>query len=283
MSTSLPRDPNKAKHAPEVPDDARLETLEEIRRAILAQREAAQQIPAEDDAIVFRPRKRPPMAMLCILDDGRDDGEWVRLRNDLAIIGRAEGDVIIPHDAMMSSQHVRLARYLERGQYRWYLTDLQSTNGTYVRIGNATIKHNQEFLIGSQRYRFDAAPQGSAVLAEAIVEKEEAGGTRYWEKVSPADVLPSLVEQKVDGEGKRFFLTKAENWIGRDASSCAVVLKGDPLVSQRHARLYRDNRGRWHIENMGSLNGIWLRIDHVPIDAACQFQIGEQQFLVRVL
>jgi hypothetical protein len=138
-------------------------------------------------------------------------------------------------------------------------------------------------LIGSQRFRFDAAPQGTTVKAEAAVAIDEMRGTRYWEKVSPADVLPSLVEQTVDGEGERFFLTKADNWIGRQLETCAVVLTGDPLVSQRHARVYRDARGRWHIENAGSLNGIWLRIDHVPIDGACQFQIGEQQFLVRVL
>jgi FHA domain len=45
------------------------------------------------------------------------------------------------------------------GRFRWHLTDLQSTNGTFVRIGNALLRHQQELLIGSRRYRFDAAPR----------------------------------------------------------------------------------------------------------------------------
>jgi hypothetical protein len=62
-----------------------------------------------------------------------------------------------------------------------------------------------------------------------------------------------------------------------------VVLADDPLVSPRHARIYRNAKQRWHIENCRSVNGVWLRIDRMALDAACQFQVGEQRFLFRVL
>src|SRR5262249_62385494 len=91
--------------------------------------------PAGDDTQAYRPMRRPPMALLCILDDGKEDGEWLRLRADRIIIGRSEGDIIIPHDPMISGRHAELARRPDQGRYRWHLTDLQSTNGTYLRSG----------------------------------------------------------------------------------------------------------------------------------------------------
>ena len=54
-------------------------------------------------------------------------------------------------------------------------------------------------------------------------------------------------------------------------------------MSPRHARFYRDTKGRWHVENGPALNGTWLRIDRMALDSACQFQLGEQRFLFKVL
>jgi pSer/pThr/pTyr-binding forkhead associated (FHA) protein len=270
---------------PSVPyEGTRLESVEEIRQALQARRTPTMKEAApEADIAGFRPIHRPPMALLCILDDGRDDGEWVRLRSDKVIIGRTEGDIVIPHDSMMSGRHAELTRQLDQGRYRWHLTDLQSTNGTYIRVNNGIVKHRQELLIGSRHYRFDAAPQGAALAAEPAVPEESKGTTRGWQSVAPADLVPSLVELTPQGEGQRFFLTKSDNTIGRNATTCAVVIANDPLVSPQHARFHRDAKGRWHVENTKSLNGIWLRVDRMPLETACQFQLGEQRFLLRVL
>jgi pSer/pThr/pTyr-binding forkhead associated (FHA) protein len=224
------------------------------------------------------------MALLCIVDDGKEDGEWVRLRKDTVVLGRSEGDIVIPHDSMMSGRHAELSRRLDQGRYRWHLTDLQSTNGTYVRIGTAALRHGQELLIGGHRYRFEAAGQ----LVEAPDEDAEAADdkrkvTRGWQSIEPSNLLPSLVELTAKGDGQRYLLAQNENWVGRDAAHCAVALVGDPLISPRHARVFRDPKGRWHVENMKSLNGTWLRIDQMALDSACQFQLGEQRFLLRVL
>ena len=93
----------------------------------------------------------------------------------------------------------------------------------------------------------------------------------------------ALVEITADGEGQRIPLTKPEHWIGRDARQCSIVLKSDPMMSPRHARLYRDTKGRWHIENAGSRNGTWLRVHKLRLTKTGQFQLGEQRFLVRIL
>jgi pSer/pThr/pTyr-binding forkhead associated (FHA) protein len=163
-----------------------------------------------------------------------------------------------------------------------------------VRIGKSLLKHNQELLIGSRRYRFDAAPlaaeaagrsanasHGTAQQAgEGAVNQPKA--TSGWQGISPTDLLASLVEVTTAGDGKRLRLTGNDNRIGRSATDCSVVLTDDPLVSPQHARIYRDGKGRWMIENMKSLNGTWLRIDRIRIDNPCQFQLGEQRFFLRV-
>jgi pSer/pThr/pTyr-binding forkhead associated (FHA) protein len=197
-------------------------------------------------------------------------------------MGRTEGDLVIAHDDMMSGRHAELTRELEKGRHRWYLTDLRSTNGTYVRTSHTLLRNGQEFLIGGRRFRFEAAAPVDAVAAGA---EEEAAppGTRGWQGPPPNQILPSVVEITAQGPGSRNFLNRAEHWIGRDAVRCDIVLADDPLVSPRHARLFLDPKGRWRLENAQSLNGTWVRIERMPLDGAGQFQLGEQRFLVRPL
>jgi pSer/pThr/pTyr-binding forkhead associated (FHA) protein len=220
------------------------------------------------------------MALLCVHDDGSDDGELIRLRSERVVIGRGEGDVVIPHDNMMSGRHAELSRQLEEGRSRWFLTDLQSTNGTYVRVSNAILKHGQDVLLGSRRYRFQAALQD----VHAAETEDPAKGTQGWQSVSPADLIPSLVELVSATEtGRRYPLPNKENWLGRDPRVAGVVIADDPLISPRHARLYQGRKGRWHIENAGSVNGVWLRVQHLALEGICYFQLGEQRFSVRIL
>src|SRR4051794_18598602 len=283
----MPADPFDHRVATEPVEGTRLESVEEIRQALKQKKGPAptvRETPAEAEVMPYRPVRRPPMALLGILDDGKEEGEWVRLRGDRVLIGRVEGDVVIPHDTMMSGRHAELVRRNDGGRFRWHLTDLGSTNGTFVRVGNAVLRHNQEILLGSRCYRFDAAPQGADRLADTT--DQEAGpapGTRGWQGVSAADLIPSLVELTPKGEGQRFPLTRPENFVGRNPTTCAVVLTNDPFVSPQHPPVYQDAKGRWHVENARSLNGLWLRVEQAPLDTACQFQLGEQRFLLRVL
>src|SRR5262245_46384149 len=131
--------PPAGNRAPEI-QATRLETDDDIRQALEARRArqaakaaapgaAAAEPAPEPEVQPFRPLLRPSVAMLCICDDGKADGEWLRLRGERCVIGRAEGDVRIPHDLMMSGKHAELVRQkLPSGAYRWVLVDLQSSN-----------------------------------------------------------------------------------------------------------------------------------------------------------
>jgi hypothetical protein len=257
-----------------------LEPVEELRTAGKSGYTPTAKPAADDaDTIRYHPMRRPPMAALCVLNDGRDDGEWVRICGDRLVIGRNDGDVRIPHDSAMSGRHAEIVRRFENGASRWYLVDLQSSNGTFVRVSKSFLKHGDELLLGSRPYRFDAAPAGAV---QAAAPDDAGPGTRGWSTVKTSDLLPSLEYLSSSGQGQRYIITGGEAWFGRDRGHCSITPADDMMVSPRHARIFRDGKGRWLIENAGSLNGTWLRVQTVPIDGTGQFQLGEQRFLLRV-
>jgi pSer/pThr/pTyr-binding forkhead associated (FHA) protein len=65
-------------------------------------------------------------------------------------LGRERGDILFPEDGYVSGLHCQLA--IEGGKLM--LTDVGSSNGTYVRIrGERTVRNNDLCLIGQQLFR----------------------------------------------------------------------------------------------------------------------------------
>jgi pSer/pThr/pTyr-binding forkhead associated (FHA) protein len=278
------------KPAPDEMRSTRLETLDDMRRwsssaatkgrpkPTTRSKAKAEISPAAsaDATQPFRPRLRPPLLLVCIVDEGSEGGEWRRVRGDRAIIGRAEGDILIPHDSGISGRHAELRRVPHNGRFRWLLRDLKSTNGTFVRAAAAPLDDQQDFIVGVTRFRLE-------LTAPAVPDAEALRSTSHWKAAEKetAPALPALVELHSKGPGERHPLAKKEIFIGSDAS-CQIVVAGDPFVSPRHARIVHNRHGRWELENQQSLNGTWLRISEVPIDSSAEFQLGEQRFLVKV-
>lgn len=283
------------------PEPTRLESAEEILKALEARKARKLQAatprrpggppppprPAVSEAKRERPSQRPPMALLCILDDGpvdgKHDGEWIRLRTERILIGRTSGDVRIPHDGQISGEHAEIVREWSGNNWRWSLRDIGSTNGTFVRIGSTLLRHENEFLVGQGRYRFEVAAPAAGGLTAAY-EPDAGGVTQMPQAGSGAlrTMLASLVEVGPAGPLQRFPLSLPEYWIGREPREGAIVRGDDPYAEAQHARLYRDRSGQWHVANNGSLNGLWLRVKSIPLEKACQFRLGEQRFLFRV-
>ena len=267
-----------------------LESADEVRRAI----DDARNVPksAKDssgnhstssdqssETQSFRPRNRPPMAILRLHFDGEEDGQEIALLTSPYVIGRIEGNLVVEHDSEISGRHAELVRLNEDGRHFWQLRDLKSTNGTFVRAGLALMKDQQEILIGGKRYRFET----EEMAAEPVQHHHSA--TRKSQAISSASQqrpLASLEEVGDSGQETRFALMSDEAWIGRDPRLCSIVLD-DPMVSPRHARLYRDKKNRWLLANARSLNGVWLRVNRIDLGATAQFQIGEQRFSFRIL
>jgi pSer/pThr/pTyr-binding forkhead associated (FHA) protein len=247
------------------------------------QKPSATERPEKNDvAQPFRPVFRPPVAVLEICDDGRDEGESIRIRGDSLTIGRANAEVLIPHDSQISSTHARISRRLVQGSYQWFLTDLNSTNGTFIRVAKVTLADGQFILLGSHRYLFRAA-QLPAKLPEPT--EGSRNQTRGWQQIAPVDMgrlTPALVRLHPDGTEQPYRLDRDDLVLGQSTDACQLVIADDPAISSVHARIRRNEEGRFVIENMNSRNGVWLAISEQRLQNNAHFQLGEQRFRLRV-
>ncbi|MCA9136112.1 MAG: FHA domain-containing protein [Planctomycetales bacterium] len=224
----------------------------------------------------FRPTNRQPLAMLTILDDGsREDGETIRIRDSRFTIGREKGDVKIPFDGDISSQHVELRCQKQKGRFRWYLIDRKSTNGTFVRAFRASLSRETELIIGSRRYLFQLPVLGSeATETEALQTNAYRAPTRtLFEQFVPRLTETGVAEQ----HARSFSIGGREMNLGGDPR-CDITIQDDPFISPKHARMYQDESDRWMIEDLKSLNGVWIRVNKFAIDKQTEFQLGQQRF-----
>jgi hypothetical protein len=276
-----------------------LETDDDIRQAVLSGHKGRQpgpavgvdppapipappQPPPARTAVPFRPTVRPPVAVLTVFDDGKTDGEMIRIRDHRFIIGRTEGDLCIPLDGRISARHLEITHQLVGGLHRWVVTDLQSTHGMYVRVSRTVLADKAEFLVGNGRYRFDAPMADAGPTLDHVSNEAGFSATHGWNE-GASTIRPPAVTELIGSEiGNRMLLIKTEYWIGSDPA-CPICRPDDPFCEPRHVRLYRGgSRGGWHAEHPKTSNGLWMRMPQISVESTAQFQIGEQRFQLRV-
>src|SRR5699024_7059459 len=72
-----------------------------------------------------------------------------------AVLGREKGDIIFPHDKFMSSRHAQLYQD-EEGHC--YLVDLNSSNGTWIKLLHKTrLRPGDYIFMGQQLFRIYVA------------------------------------------------------------------------------------------------------------------------------
>jgi len=269
-----------------------LEPVEDIRAALGGGLPAATRIeprpdpgePAADAGqgpteLPHRPVLRPSVPELVVLDDGeQESGEVHRLRAGVTLIGRVEGQIQLPHDALVSSRHAEIVREGAGRSCRWLLRDLGSANGTFVRCGRSLLQPESLLILGSRRFRFqppsppvgEAGPPGQPGRTLAIDMAVERAG---W--------CPSLIETGQAQGGLELRLDREELSLGRPGVGNRLAID-DPLLAAHHARIIRDAAGRWLIEAHPSRNGVWVQVAAVHLTSRCWFQVGEQRFLFAV-
>ena len=283
-----------------------IETEEDVRQAMLSGLKGQPPIPASIPAAPPQPAPAPvpvarrnrrrsppgrpmcsgrrpgrPIPLLIVFDDGRMEGEVIRIREPRFLIGRTEGDLRFPLDGRMSGRHVEITHQYVGGLHRWVVTDLQSTHGMFVRVSKTALADKAEILVGNGRYRFDAPQPEAAATAEYAPDDPNRGTTRGWDDGPSPFRPPALTELLGNEIGNRTLLVKNEYWIGSDPT-CPICRPDDPFCESRHVRLYRKPQGTWHAEHNRTLNGLWLRMSQITVDAMVHFQIGEQRFQIKL-
>ena len=208
-----------------------LESVEEIRRRFAAwpRRKSRVDVPVavaperrrvcDQDTAAYRPTHAAFHGVLHVLDDGEDSGEILRIRPNSFVIGRVEGDLTIPHDGGMSGRHAEIGRRHENGEHCWYLKDLQSTNGTFVRASTVILSHEQEILIGGRRFRFEVpiVPEQPSESEAALTRREVGIACRLAGRVSRT---AAVARRGFSGRpGQRFPLRDQEQLAGPRSGS----------------------------------------------------------------
>lgn len=262
--------PRKSTILEQIPD--------EFRKGNGRSSESAAGAASKSEGVVpYRPVCRPRRAMLCIVDDGSEDGEWVRIRTGVIRIGRTEGDVVISDDPKISGKHVEIRREQIGGYARWVLRDQKSFNGTFVRVESAKLVADSELMIGLRRFAFRMPD-----LAAPAEQSNRPMMTQGWAIASAVrTAAPKLVELESETP-LEFALTGTAFKIGSSSTDCNLVIGDDPTVDPIHAEIYQEDNGDWKLTARRSLNGTWMRVEEVVIDRTCRFQAGEQRFKFRV-
>lgn len=199
---------------------------------------------------LYRPTRRPPMAVIYVYDDDQRTYESVRVRQTPFVIGRQDGDLVVGHERQMSRRHARVDRVQEGDVWRWYLGDLRSTNGTFFRTKQVTLEDGVEVLLGGELVRFVDAGSGP----------------------------PALVRIAPSSEEERITLSPGAHLIGSDASVCLPFLKEGRFLDPQHLRV-EQVKGRWQVVDLSSTNGLWVSITkRTELVSGAAFQIGEQRF-----
>jgi hypothetical protein len=227
---------------------------------------------AAEDIHEFRPRLRPAVPVLTVLDDGsRECGEEVRLRGESLRIGRGDGDVRLPNDSVISHAHAEIRRVPWKGGFRWHLTDLDSRNGTFVRCARAVLHGSAIVILGGRRFRLRNPLRSEALRLQASETCLLDGGQ------APASVWPTLEETTGGPDGLRFPLRTESLDIGRLGGGAQIEID-DPLLANLHATLKRMRDGTWMISAERTRNGVWVSISDVMLGSNCYFRCGEQRF-----
>jgi pSer/pThr/pTyr-binding forkhead associated (FHA) protein len=204
-------------------------------------------------------------AKLVVIAQDGTPGRQYPLADEQTDIGREEGAILLPSDPYVSPRH---ARVFQRGG-RFFVRDLASVNGVYVRIRAAERLQNADLvLIGLEVLRFEVVSDAEKGLGPATER-----GTRVFGSPS----LPRyarLGQRTVEGATRdMFYLGRDETVIGRESGD--LVFTNDPFMSRRHAIFMRDPAtNTFLLQDLGSSNGTYLAIrgehelasgDHVRI------------------
>jgi pSer/pThr/pTyr-binding forkhead associated (FHA) protein len=97
---------------------------------------------------------KPAWAVLTRVCVGEIDDDRYHLRGSEMIIGREDGDIVFPQDGFLSRQHARVRMDVHDNSMTVVLEDLDSANGTYLRIrGAVNVPYGGMFRVGDQIFR----------------------------------------------------------------------------------------------------------------------------------
>lgn len=179
------------------------------------------------------------------------DGTSFPISAEQIDIGSKEGAVLLHEDPYVSPRHARLVR--EGGQ--WYVVDLGSVNGVYLRVqGRRALADGDLILLGQQVLRFEVVMEAEQTLRPAIQHGVALFGTPQVSRHA------RLCQRTVEGITRDVYhLYRPEVSLGRETAD--IVFVDDPFLSRRHAVVRQASSDKsYTLEDAGSSNGTFAAI-----------------------
>ncbi|MCU0673162.1 MAG: FHA domain-containing protein [Myxococcota bacterium] len=207
--------------------------------------------------------------LVAILKDG-SDGAAHAIHVPSTDLGRTEGDVRFPDDPYLSARHARL----RKDANRWFLRDLDSINGVFLRIREPVeLRSGDVILLGQQVLRFELLDDAELPLGPASVQGVMVFGTPETTRFA------RLVQYTTEGVGRDVhYLYRDDTVLGRETGD--IVFTDDPFLSRRHASIaFERSTRRAVLKDLGSSNGTSLRLrgEH-ELRIGDQFRVGRHLF-----
>lgn len=197
--------------------------------------------------------------------------QW-RLQGGQTVIGRNAGVVIFPDDKHLADKHCRLEF---RGDELWVVPE-QTTNGVYLQAkGKVALSPGGEVVCGSQRFRALPDEERAPVLAGDGSDTQLYG--------SQVNALNLVVMRVCADPRYSEVYARPQRILSVGRSGCDLNFPTDPFLSTRHAQLSRGDDGGLFVEDLGSRNGTFVRIDgERKLAHGDAIMLGEQVMRVEV-
>lgn len=170
-------------------------------------------------------------------------------------LGSGPGSKIVVQSDALSAKHCEF----EFKENRWYIRDLGSEKGTFLRINMMKLEAGQSFELGSHEIRIKRIVVGRGQAAQ--ITPEDA--STYQHKT--VDLSELFSDREAPGHNylefdiyfRGLFIDQGtiveEAIIGR-VSSNLIMLSHDDFISGRHCRIFNKN-GFFYIQDLDSTNG----------------------------
>lgn len=190
-------------------------------------------------------------ARLVVVTQNGATGRHFELPAEQNDIGREEGSIRLGSDPYVSPRHARILRRTGR----FFLQDLSSVNGVYLRIRAVErLQHADLLLIGLEVLRFEVVSDAEQGLGPATERAARVFGSPTVPRYA------RLSQRTAEGVTRNvFYISRDETVIGRESGD--LVFTQDPFMSRRHTALTRDpTTGDFAVRDLDSSNGTYLAI-----------------------
>ncbi len=202
---------------------------------------------------------------------GPKEGEHIALDADTMVIGRRQGDIVIP-DNLISSKHAKIFKMADG----WYIEDLNSTNGLMV---DGRLTHRMKLNPGSE------ITIGNSLMVLFVGTPMKKSPSPIQSHTSPKIELAWLLDEELEPDAAVKSLDNIANDLrvppnfnadievlnGADIGKIFSVNSGtliigrlhgeiplsDPEISRRHAMLEIFSRDMIFLQDLQSTNGTY--------------------------